>query len=543
MIIMSAFAITIFVVSKVSESTTPGTPTETCDADNVGVCSGCNRCTDLGGGSYGWVPDNTCPGCTLALFVVTAIQPPQADCPVDLSNTTIRNAVIRIYFNKNVDPDSVSSDSIVIQESNTQCPAGALSLIAGDFTVNGSVVDELNRQIQEQESKRAELERKAAEYQSAINQKRGEIKSLKNQIYIFNARINKLEIETEITKDDINLTKLKIIQLEYGIGRTQEDIVLQKDNIGKIIQSIAEQDQVSQIEMILQSDDFSDFYSQIVYLENLQNGVQEKVAQLILLKYNLNEDKEDKEEKKERLEILKKQLTEQRWSLDSQKKSKEALLTRTHGEESEYQRMLVNIEAQKKSLLGDINRLRRQKAAELARLKELQEKPPAQYWASLNWYYKQDDSRWVNTTIGISGSSLGDYGCAITSVAMVLTENGISITPKQLAKASIYAWDLIYWPKKWGSITCVNCPPRHTSSFDWFRLDRELGAGNPVIIFVKADGRGAGHYVVVHHKANDGRYIVHDPLFGANIYLDSTRVYLSNLYDTTTSIDQMIIYH
>ena len=411
------------------------------------------------------------------------------------------------------------------------------------LVVSGGLVDELNKQIQEQESKRAELERKAAEYQVAINQKQGEIKSLKNQIYIFNARIGKLGIEMEITGDDINLTKLEIIQLEYGIGQTQEDIVEQKDNIGTIIRSIAEQDQVSQLEMILQSDDFSDFYNQIVYLENLQNGIQEKVNQLILLKYNLNQDKEDKEDKKERLEVLKKQLTEQKWSLASQKKSKEALLTHTRGEEGKYQQMLANIEAQKKSLLGDINRLRQQKASELARLKELQEKPPAQYWASLNWYYRQDDARWVNTNIGISNSTLGDYGCAITSVAMVFTENGAGITPKQLAKESIYAWDLIYWPKKWRSVSCVNCPPRHTSPFDWFRLDRELGAGNPVIVFVKADGRGGGHYVVVHHKTSDGRYVVHDPLFGANIYLDSTRVYLSNLYDTTTSIDQMVIYH
>ncbi|MEA2113629.1 MAG: C39 family peptidase [Patescibacteria group bacterium] len=417
-----------------------------------------------------------------------------------------------------------------------------LAIFIFPLTANGGLVDEFNRRILEHENERAELERKAAEYQSVINQKKGEIKSLRNQIYIFNARIGKLETEMEITEDDINLTKLEIIQLEYGIGQTKNDIAKQKDNISEIIQSIAEQDQVSQLEMILQSDDFSDFYNQIVYLENLQNGVQEKVVQLKLLKDNLNENKENKEDKKKRLEGLKKQLAKQKWSLNGQKKSKEALLTHTRGEESKYQQMLANIEAQKKSLLGDINRLRRQKAAELARLKELQEKPPAQYWASLNWYYKQDDARWANTTIGISGSSLGDYGCAITSVAMVLTENGVSVTPKQLAKESIYDWDLIRWPSKWRSVACTNCPPPHTSSFDWFRLDRELGAGNPVIIFVKAIAKNAGHYVVVHHKTNDGRYVVHDPLFGANIYLDSTRVYLSYLYGMTT-IDQMVIYH
>lgn len=408
---------------------------------------------------------------------------------------------------------------------------------------NGGLIDDINQQIVEQEVKRAELEKQAQEYQEVIDQKQGEIKSLNNQVAIFNARINKLQVEINITEDDIAQTKLRILSLEYGIEQAEEDIFEQKGNLGKIIQVIAEFDQTSQVEMILASEDFSDFFNQLTYLDNLQNGVKEKVDNLKFLKQTLSQDKESKEEKKEHLEELKQQLDSQKWSLAGQRNSKEDLLRYTRGEESEYQQLLANIEAQKRSLLGDINRLRQQKAVELARLKELQEKPPSEYWASLNWYYRQDDSRWAKTTIGISNSELEDYGCAITSVAMILKYHGVDITPKQLAKESIFSWDLIYWPRKWGSVQCMNCPPPHVSSFDWFRLDRELGAGYPVIVFVKAVGRGAGHYIIIHHKTEDGRYVVHDPLFGANIYLESTQVYISNLYETTTILDQMIIYH
>ena len=411
------------------------------------------------------------------------------------------------------------------------------------LAAQGDLIDELNSQIQEQETKRTELEKQTAEYQAIINQKQGEIKTLNNQIAIFNARINKLQVEINITEDDIKQTKLKILQLEYGIDQTGRDIDSQKDNLSKIIQTIAEFDQTSQMEMILASEDFSDFFTQVTYLENLQNGVQEKVNTLKTLKNQLSQDKESKEEKKERLEELKTQLDNQKWSLASQRNSKEAVLKYTKGEEIQYQQMLANIEKQKKELLGDINRLMQQKAAELARLKELQEKPPSQYWASLNWYYKQDDPRWAKTTIGVSNSKLEDYGCAVTDVAMISTYHGNTITPAQLAKKSIFYYDFIVWPSRWGNMRCTNCPPPHTSSFDWFKLDRELGAGYPVIVFVRAKGRGAGHYIVVHHKAADGRYVVHDPLFGANIYLDSTQVYISNLYDTTTYLDQMVVYH
>jgi len=422
-------------------------------------------------------------------------------------------------------------------------PIVVAAVLALPMLAQANIIDEINRQIQEQEAKRAELERQVQEYQRVIDQKQGEIKTLNNQIVIFDAQIGKLQVNINITEDDISQKNLEILQLEYGIDETENDILIQKDNLAKIIQGIAEFDQTSQLQIILESEDFSDFFNQVTYLENLQNGVQEKVDKLKFLKEKLSYDKSAKEDKRQKLESLKDQLNQQKASLASQRNSKKSLLNYTKGEEKKYQEMLANIEAQKKSLLGDINRLLQQKSAELARLKEAQQKPPAQYWASENWYYKQNDSRWENTTIGISGSTLGDYGCAITSVAMVASYHGSWINPGQLAKEPIFYYDLIVWPNRLNNISCMNCPPPHASPIDWFRLDRELGAGNPVVVFVRANGRGAGHYVVVHHKTAGGRYVVHDPLFGANIYLDSTQAYIAELYDTTTNIDQIIIYH
>jgi peptidoglycan hydrolase CwlO-like protein len=408
--------------------------------------------------------------------------------------------------------------------------------------IQGSLIDDLNRQIQEAEQKRLELERQAQEYQKIIDTKRGEIRSLKNEIAIFNARIGKLEIEIEMTEDKIDQTELEILRLEYDIDQAEKDILDQKEILGEIIRTIDQYDQTNDLEIILQSTNLSDFFNQIAYIEGLQTKIQQTIEDLRYFKTKLAQDKETEEEKKEELESLKKQLVNQQNSLSNQKTSRQALLNYTRGEEKKYQQMLANIEAQKRSLLGDINHLRQLKAAELARLKELQEKPPQEYWASTNWYYRQDDARWAKTTIGLTESTLANYGCAVSAVAMILTYHGLNITPAQLAKESIYYYDLIVWPKRWGNLRCMNCPPSHTG-VDWFRIDRELGAGYPIIVFIRANGRGAGHYVVIHHKTQDGRYVVHDPLFGPNIYLDSTRVYISNLYDTTTSIDQMVIYH
>jgi len=267
------------------------------------------------------------------------------------------------------------------------------------------------------------------------------------------------------------------------------------------------------------------------------------LEELKTLKKDLEKRRLDEEAKKEYLEDLREDLEKNKTSLKYKTYLYEALVKKTQGEEKSFQALLVRVEAQKNELLGDINRLREQKQEELARLKELQEKPKTGL-ASTTWYFSQDDPRWAAYNIGVSRSTMVDYGCAVTSVAMVLKYYGIDITPGILAREPLFYYDLIVWPKKWRSVLCMNCPPPHLSSgVNWTWLDKELENGYPVIVFIKAEGRNGGHYVVIHHKDNTGRYVVHDPLFGPNIYLDSTRVYISKLYDTTTKIDQMVIYH
>jgi len=80
-------------------------------------------------------------------------------------------------------------------------------------------------------------------------------------------------------------------------------------------------------------------------------------------------------------------------------------------------------------------------------------------------------------------------------------------------------------------------------NIDWDTVDKEIKNNNPVIVFVKSTKKGAGHYVVIHSKDKNGEYVVHDPYWGSNIFLNSTRAYVSALYGGGTTIDQMIVYH
>lgn len=231
---------------------------------------------------------------------------------------------------------------------------------------------------------------------------------------------------------------------------------------------------------------------------------------------------------------------EKKRSLDNEQTSKEDLLGQTQGEEQKYQDLLTRVEEQKQGLLGDIDELSSEKSSELAAVEATLEKPKSGL-ASTKWYFSQRDSRWGDQHIGFSNTLMKSYGCAVTAVSMVFRYHGVDIDPGTLAQQPIFYHDLIVWPKSWKGVELVSSNGH--GNIDWDVIDKEIKNKNPVIVFVKSTKRGAGHYVVVHGKDKNGDYVVHDPYWGSNIFLSSTKAYVGALYGSGTVVDQMIIYH
>ena len=132
-----------------------------------------------------------------------------------------------------------------------------------------------------------------------------------------------------------------------------------------------------------------------------------------------------------------------------------------------------------------------------------------------------------------------DYGCAVTALSMVFTKEGKKITPGKLAKKPLFYRDLIVWPNDWGKLHLTS--GRNHGNISWGTIDKKLKKKIPVVVFIRSRS-GAGHYVVIHHKDKKGKYVVHDPLFGANIYLETSKKLISSIYKSGVVVDQMIIY-
>lgn len=384
------------------------------------------------------------------------------------------------------------------------------------------------------------LNEKARSYQQIIDIKRKQQTTLANQISIIETESELLETQIELNKEKIIELNSQVEQLRNQIAEKEESIKGQKIILSRLIQIYYEYDQQGTISFVFGEEGLSRFMSEKDKLTQTGDKISEMIKNVRSLKINLENEKKSIEDKKKEATDLSIDLEEKSSQLESNKAQKQSLIVQTRGEENRYQQLLSRVEEQKQELLGDIDDLYSANSTEINALSSSLAKPTSGL-ASTSWYYSQKDSRWGNTRIGQSTSLVKDYGCALTSVAMIFTYYGESTTPKNLAQQKIYWRDLIVWPN--GNTVDLVQNSSH-GGLSWSRIDGELANGNPVIVFIRARGK-AGHYVVIHHKVGSD-YVVHDPYFGSNIFLSSSIKLLSKLYNTSiskSSVDQMIIYH
>lgn len=401
-------------------------------------------------------------------------------------------------------------------------------------------ISSISTQVSQKQQQIDQLEKQAEAYQQIIDLKQKQQATLDNQIAIMDAQIQEVQVEVDINKSQIEDLNNQVHDLETRISDQEKLIDVQKKVLVELIRSYYENTQQNVLSAVFENSEFSRFIVKEDQILQIGDKVKTIMDNLKALRNNLVDEKKTKEDKKSELTNLYFSLEDKNSELQDNKDQKELLMAQTQGEESKYQKLLDNVEAQRQELLGDIDQLYGTNSVEISSLLASLPKPTSGL-ASTSWYYSQKDSRWGSTKIGQSNSLVKDYGCALTSVAMIFTYYGDSTTPGSLARQKIYAWDLIVWPD--GKDVKLVQNSSH-GGLKWSTIDSELAKGRPVIVFIKAKSNGAGHYLVIHHKVGSD-YVVHDPYFGANIFLSSSIKLLSALYKTSiskNSVDQMILY-
>jgi len=183
----------------------------------------------------------------------------------------------------------------------------------------------------EYEEKMERAKRKERTLQNEISYLKHKIAKLENQIYQSNLMIKDLSFQIADTQTSIEKTSLKIEEA--------------KEKLVNILRAIYEEQQKSLLEILLQEDELSDFFDNLVALEMLNTKNKELVENIKELKNYLEKEREKLEEEKRGLE---KMVAIQSWQKQKNveaKKEQEYFLKMT---EAEYQRYLQEQEKIKK---------------------------------------------------------------------------------------------------------------------------------------------------------------------------------------------------
>ncbi len=185
-----------------------------------------------------------------------------------------------------------------------------------------------------------QLEASIDQYTQQIREKESEAQSLTNQISIFELQIKQIQAEIDATNLTISQLTSAIRQKENNIAQKEKEIEKQDEILAQYLRQTARNDSGSLLEFLLKNDKFSDFFSDLNYLSNVQNEIQDTLATIKGLKDKLVQEKENLEADKAEQEQLKRIQSRQKTDLGNSKKQKQKLLDQTKGQEKAYQQLL-----------------------------------------------------------------------------------------------------------------------------------------------------------------------------------------------------------
>jgi murein DD-endopeptidase MepM/ murein hydrolase activator NlpD len=197
-----------------------------------------------------------------------------------------------------------------------------------------SKIDQRNQDIQA-------LQKEIDQYQKQIDSLNGQASTLASTIASLNATQKKLAADIKITEDKVFGKTLEIQDLASQITERQTNITDDKKIIASSFSMMRQVDNLSIIETLLSRDSLSDTVNNVTKLNNVQNELFSRIADIAKSKANLEQIKKKTEKAKADLESLKEQLKNQRAVVLSTTDQQNKLLKDTKQSESKYQDILA----------------------------------------------------------------------------------------------------------------------------------------------------------------------------------------------------------
>ena len=407
----------------------------------------------------------------------------------------------------------------------------------GDTTSISTLTDADQQALKDQQAALDKINEQIKAYKKIVALKQRLGATLTDQVASLEAQANALSLEIQSNERKSTDLDQQMKSTAEKIAAKEQLIIEEKQLLSELLRSYYADRSQPDLALLIGDGDSLNLNSD-EWMSETGGKIREMLRSVNALKQDLVDEHVLLSAKKAEADSVHEQLSQQNDDLAATKRSKATLLATTQADEQKYQTLVAHLEAQKKELL-DFSSASNFDAVS-ASVKDYPT-PSDKDKASTSWYFSQRDPRWASKSIGNSRSSMESYGCAVTSVAMVFRKYGSGTDPGRMAKEKIFDHDLIEWPSTWNpGIDLVSSISHGNVSFA--AIDKQLKNDHPVIVHINKSNNKGGHYVVIVGKDSKD-YIVHDPYFGPNLYLGTSRALVGKIgIDSKTSVDQMIMY-
>jgi len=189
------------------------------------------------------------------------------------------------------------------------------------------------------------LQEKASLIDKDISKTEQEKKTLQNQIYILSSRIKQLDYQIYQNNLMVKDLGLQIDDTGESIYKTSLKIEKSKMQLSQILREVYEQDQKSMVEVLLEEEELSDFFDNLVALDALNFENRELLKSIKGLKIYLEEQEESLDEEKVELESMVELQIIQKEDSAKTKQDKNYFLELTGAEYQEHMKQKEEVEA------------------------------------------------------------------------------------------------------------------------------------------------------------------------------------------------------
>lgn len=185
------------------------------------------------------------------------------------------------------------------------------------------------------------LEAQINAYQNTIVQKQREATSLERDIAILDAKIDKAKLEIRARNITINNLTDGIKERSEKIDQLGLKIERMNESLAELLRKVNEMDSASLIEIILGYNNFSDFLIESESIDTIQDAIQKSYEQIRGIKDLTEKERAALHDRKnEEIELRGLQELEKK-RIEEAEFEKKRILTKTKGQEKEYQKIIA----------------------------------------------------------------------------------------------------------------------------------------------------------------------------------------------------------